>query len=311
MTERDEWTVIGGALSTFFADGQGPSTADIESAFDLGSYHEPLGDRDGNKQRRVATAMRKGTEEERQEIARELIDRLRERGVFSAGSREPEKATRLRAAVERAGWSLTDEGYLERFGPASSGPAPWIAPTSAVTAPAVGAAVPRLVTHPVDVGDLETVLRRVPAATRPLVVGRRGRKGIEVRDEYGVQDLVEVALRLVADDVRAEDPASAVAGSSSIIDFFLPARRTAVELKVTRPGRGEKEIKRELVVDFHDFGKHPDVDRVVAVVYDLAGTFKNPAGFEAGLTGQVNGVETKAIVCPWPRSESDRSPANV
>jgi hypothetical protein len=307
MPERDDWTVIGGALSAFFADGNGPSTGDIETAFDLASYDEAFGDRGLNKQRRVAAAMRKGTDGEREEIARELIDRLRERGLISNSSREPEKAARLRAAVERAGWSLTDEGYLERFSPQGSAPPPWTGAKASISLPAVPTP-PQVINHPVDVGDLEPILRRVPAATRPLVVGRHGRPGVEVRNEYGVQDLVEVALRLVDDDVRAEEPASSLAGSSSIIDFLLPVRRTAVEVKVTRPGRGEKDVKRELVVDFHDFGKHPGVDRVVAVVYDLAGTFKNPAGFEEGLTGQVNTVETKVIVCPWPRSALSQPP---
>ena len=302
MSQRDEWTVVGGALSTFFAGGRGPSTADIESAFDLASYDEPLADLDANNQRRVAAALLNGYNAQRREIAQEMIDRLRERGVFDAGSREADKIGRLRTALARAGYSLTEDGYLDGYG--VSGPA-LVAPAAPATSggtPPVAPALPQVVTHPVDVGDLEKVLRRVPAATRSLMTGRHGRAGVDVRNEYGAQDLVECALRLVDDDVRAEEPASSVAGSSSIIDFLLPARRTAVEVKVTRPGRSEKKIKEELVVDFYDFGVHPDVDRVVAVVYDLAGTFKNPAGFEAGLTGEVNGIETKAIVCRWPAS---------
>jgi hypothetical protein len=145
MSQRDEWTVVGGALSTFFAGGRGPSAADIESAFDLASYDEPLADRVSNKQRRVAAAMPNGDFAQRREIAQELIDRLRERGVFDAGSHEAGKVGRLRTALARASYSLTEDGYLDGYG--VRGPAlvaPPAAPATSGGTPPVAPALPQV-----------------------------------------------------------------------------------------------------------------------------------------------------------------------
>lgn len=59
-------------------------------------------------------------------------------------------------------------------------------------------------------------------------------------------------------------------------------------MKVTRAGRAERELKPELLADINDYRGHPTVDTLVVAIFDLAGTFEIPAGFEHNpLDGQA------------------------
>jgi hypothetical protein len=69
---------------------------------------------------------------------------------------------------------------------------------------------------------------------------------------------------------------------------------------VTRPGRAERQIGREITLDQAAYGTHPDVENLVAVVFDLYGTFTNAVGFERDLSGGRNGLATRVAVVPWP-----------
>ena len=73
---------------------------------------------------------------------------------------------------------------------------------------------------------------------------------------------------------------------------------------MTAPGRGERAIKQELLVDANDYREHPTVETLVIVVYDLFGTFENPAGFENDLGGTRDGLVVRVVIVPWvgPRS---------
>jgi hypothetical protein len=147
---------------------------------------------------------------------------------------------------------------------------------------------------------LQQVLRRLPSALRPLVLRRRQRPAFEVRDEYDLQDAVECLLRSLYNDVRPEERTPSYAGSSSVMDFLIRHDAIAVEVKVTAPGRRDKHIKPELLVDFEDYRQHPSVRVLIAVVYDLASTVPNPAGFENDLSGMRNGLDVRVIVVGWP-----------
>jgi hypothetical protein len=159
--------------------------------------------------------------------------------------------------------------------------------------------------------DLELMvscLRRLGSgATRPIVNRRRpNRDSIRLDDEYDMQDVVETILRCLYSDVRHEEPTPSSAGSSSRMDLHIREGRTAIEVKVTAAGRAEKQIKPELLVDINDYRNHPKVNTLVAAVYDLAGTFENPAGFEHDMSGVRDGLEVRVVVIPWvgPRSSS-------
>jgi hypothetical protein len=111
---------------------------------------------------------------------------------------------------------------------------------------------------------------------------------------------VESLLRSLYGDVRAEERTPSYAGSSSVMDFLLKDDGVAIEVKVTAPRRAEKEIKPELLVDIEDYREHPSVRTLVAVVYDLASTIANPAGFANDLSGSRDGLDVRAFVVGWP-----------
>ena len=90
------------------------------------------------------------------------------------------------------------------------------------------------------------------------------------------------------------------AGRSSRADVFFKAESTVIEVKVTRPGRSEREVRDEIIVDQRTYQMHPGAQRLIAVVYDLAGTFTNPAGFEDDLSQHSAGLHSTVLVVRWP-----------
>jgi hypothetical protein len=114
-----------------------------------------------------------------------------------------------------------------------------------------------------------------------------------------VQGFVHQALRLLYADNRAEDPMPSYAGRSSRTDFFIKAESTVIEVKVTRPGRGERQIRDEIIVDQRTYQSHPGAQRRIAVVYDLANTFTNPVGFEDDLSQHSAGLQSTVLVVRW------------
>ena len=73
-----------------------------------------------------------------------------------------------------------------------------------------------------------------------------------------------------------------------------------VEIKVTRPGRGNVRIREEIDIDSMAYLRHPDVNRMVFVVFDIAATITNPQGFEHDLSTSINGHARDTLVVPWP-----------
>jgi hypothetical protein len=296
---------VAGALASFWADGQGPSGASLASAFALAGV-EDVG---GNKQDRVRLALRNAPDAAAMRLVEELLDLLRNDGAFEA---QDPKVARLRSSLERRSATLSAEGYVD-WADASSTASPAAKAVSRAHPPqpsagvsARGAAPPGAVLAEVPVPNLEMlmgILRRLPAALRPLrVKRRRGRAPLGIADEYDLQDVAETALRLVYRDVRPEERTPSSGGSSSQIDLLVKAERCAVEIKVTRPGRGAREIKPELLVDINDYTGHPTVDTLVVAIYDLADTFDNPTGFEQDFSRRHDDLEVHVIVVGWPAS---------
>ena len=115
-----------------------------------------------------------------------------------------------------------------------------------------------------------------------------------------MQDLAHSALRMIYSDVRPEEFTPSSGGGASRKDFLVKAQVAAVEVKVTRSGRGPRDIKPELLVDINDYKGHPAVKTLVAVIYDIAGTFDNPGGFEADMSRTDGELEVIVIVAGWP-----------
>jgi hypothetical protein len=149
-----------------------------------------------------------------------------------------------------------------------------------------------------DLDRLTAAFRRMPMSLRPLIQRRRQRSGMSLDDEYDLQDAVEAVLSLFYDDVRPEERAPSSAGSSSVIDFLVKDQSLAIEVKVASQRHGPKDLKEELLVDHHDYARHPNVRVLVTVVFDLDSAIRNVKGFESDLSMKGPPLERITIVAP-------------
>jgi hypothetical protein len=126
-----------------------------------------------------------------------------------------------------------------------------------------------------------------PAQTPPL----------RLKNERGLQDLVEAILRLHFSDVRREDHVPQSAGAASLVDFQIPEIGLFIEMKMTRPTLRDKAVGEELLADAGRYPAHPDCLAILAVVYDPEFVIKNPNGLEADLSGATaSGVPFRCVI---------------
>jgi hypothetical protein len=116
-------------------------------------------------------------------------------------------------------------------------------------------------------------------AAKQLEDRYENRPTLRIKDEYDVQDLLHVLLRVHFEDIRPS-----YAGTSSRVDFLLKSEQIVIEAKITRPGRGNKEIANELTIDVARYRSHHDCKKLICLIYDAGGVIKNPRGFQADLT---------------------------
>lgn len=301
---------LAGPFARMWANGDGPTHASIDSALNVVGLD--CDDYTGSKQAKVRQALVDLDNQTAVDLASEFVDLLRSEGIFETWRQGlyGQRVALLRGAFADIGAALDESGRIEWFPedatPAQEGHA---LRSTEDAEPAPGAPKISHFADEVEVpqtsgpglGLLVDVLRRLPAASRPLVVGRRkSRPTLQIADEYDVQDFVYAALRMLYDDTRAEEVVPSYAGGSSRVDFLIKAESTVVEVKVTRSGRGETKIRDEIIVDQRLYQAHPSAKHLVAVVYDLVGNFTNPVGFEDDLSVLSAGLRTTAVVVRWP-----------
>ena len=124
------------------------------------------------------------------------------------------------------------------------------------------------------------------------------RPTIEIKDEYDVQDLIHVLLRLNFSDIRQEEYTPSYAGGSSRMDFLLKNIQTVIEVKMTRKNLKDKEIGEQLTLDIAKYSTHPDCKELYCFVYDPEGLIRNPKGLESDLSGNKNGLNVKVFIRP-------------
>jgi hypothetical protein len=146
-----------------------------------------------------------------------------------------------------------------------------------------------------------TVCNRFPAVSRQLTDRYADRNTLLIEDEYDVQDLLHCLLQIFFADIRAEEWAPSYGGSSPRIDFLLKNETIAIEVKITRDGRGNKQIKQELSEDKEHYRSHPDCNNLVCYVYDPGYEIENPAGFENDLSEQTERLNTEVIISSTAR----------
>lgn len=299
---------IVGAISAIFTGGAGPSGQYIDSAMEAAGLDSAA--YTGNKAVRVRDGLSARPPQRGWTMLDELVHVLRDHGYFDPRPL-PGDMVRLQSAIGMFGGRLTDGGHMtwgtsvgDAIGQPMEGRPTVSAPRMTLTIPE--AAPPPPLAQPADPTipsheRLLWLLERVPQSFSALVQRRRqGHTALTLADEYDLQDATETALRLLYDDIRPEERNPSYAGRSSTQDFLLYEVKTMVEIKVTRPGRGNVAIRDEIVIDSEIYRAHPDVERMVFVVYDIAATIRNPSGFEQALSTPIDGYARDTLVVPWP-----------
>lgn len=145
-----------------------------------------------------------------------------------------------------------------------------------------------------DTYDYEKELERIFTRFRKVAVqlSRRynGRDTIKITDEYDVQNLLHSLLKLYFDDVRPEEGTPSYAGGSSRTDFYIPDIKTFIEVKKTRSGLKDKELRDQLIIDIEQYQKHSGCDKIYCFVYDPDTILKNPAAIKKDLEEKHQGL---------------------
>jgi len=148
---------------------------------------------------------------------------------------------------------------------------------------------------------LDVLLRGLRRAMHPLSHRRKGAQVLSFETEYDVQDLLHALLRPWVADIRPEEFTPSYAGSSTRMDFLLPAHKLVIELKLVRDRTHAKVIGNELIIDIEHYRRHPGCDTLWCVVYDPGSLLTNAEGLRKDLEGKRvtsdGTVAVKLLVC--------------
>lgn len=142
-------------------------------------------------------------------------------------------------------------------------------------------------TGPADIESLVRILvSGLPRAMHPLTHRRRNSQPLSFSNEYDVQDLLHALLRPWVADIRPEEFTPSYAGSSTRMDFLLPAHDLVIEIKFVRDRTHAKRIGHELTIDIAHYSKHPKCRALWCVVYDPKHYITNAPGLCSDLSGK-------------------------
>lgn len=133
---------------------------------------------------------------------------------------------------------------------------------------------------------LSVLLPGLRRAMHPLTHRRKGAQQLTFSNEYDVQDLLHALLRPWVSDIRPEEFTPSYAGSSTRMDFLLPAHALVIELKYVRDRSHAKRIGDELIIDIEHYRAHPKCETLWCVVYDPGHLLTNAEGLRTDLEGK-------------------------
>jgi len=140
---------------------------------------------------------------------------------------------------------------------------------------------------PADIEELLLVLvKNLRRAMNPLTQRRKGSVCLSFETEYDVQDLLHALLRPWVADIRPEEFTPSYAGSSTRMDFLLPAHKLVLELKFVRDANHAAKIGNELIIDIEHYRRHPECDSLWCIVYDPNHLIANAEGLKKDLDGE-------------------------
>lgn len=143
---------------------------------------------------------------------------------------------------------------------------------------------------------LEVIIRGLRRAMHPLTHRRKGAQSLHFGNEYDVQDLLHSLLRPWISDIRAEEFTPSYAGSSTRMDFLLPAHGLVIETKIVRDRGHANRIGNELIVDIEHYRRHPGCRRLWCVIYDPEHLIANAPGLRGDLEGPRSSKDGEVLV---------------
>lgn len=157
-----------------------------------------------------------------------------------------------------------------------------------------------LAQNPTKPGSVEELLDRIVRGLRramhPLTHRRKGVQPLTFSNEYDVQDLLHAQLRPWISDIRPEEFTPSYAGSSTRMDFLLPAHKLVIETKIVRDRAHAKRIGDELIIDIEHYRRHPDCKTLWCVVYDPDHLITNAQGLKTDLDGDRKAKDGEVVV---------------
>jgi hypothetical protein len=158
------------------------------------------------------------------------------------------------------------------------------APEEAYAVTAATAKGPR---KPENINELLLVLvKNLRRAMHPLTPRRKGSVALSFETEYDVQDLLHALLRPWVTDIRPEEFTPSYAGSSTRMDFLLPAHKLVLEMKFVRDANHATKIGNELIIDIEHYRRHPQCDSLWCIVHDPRHLITNAEGLKNDLEGE-------------------------
>ena len=150
---------------------------------------------------------------------------------------------------------------------------------------------------PDNVEDLlEIIVRGLRRAMHPLTHRRKGFQRLSFGSEYDVQDLLHALLRPWISDIRPEEFTPSYAGSSTRMDFLLPAYALVIETKIVRDRTHAKRIGDELIIDIEHYRRHPKCKRLWCVIYDPDHLITNADGLKNDVEGSRSTEDGQVVV---------------
>ncbi|AVX39754.1 transposase [Yersinia massiliensis] len=143
---------------------------------------------------------------------------------------------------------------------------------------------------------LERLVKGLQRAMHPLTHRRKGSQSLSFSNEYDVQDLLHVLLRPWVQDIRPEEFTPSYAGSSTRMDFLLPAHKLVLETKIVRDRSHAKKIGDELIIDIEHYRRHMDCKDLWCVIYDPNQLITNSEGLKSDLEGKRASKDGELIV---------------
>jgi hypothetical protein len=186
-----------------------------------------------------------------------------------------EKRTRVEEALEADGLRYFRPGRILPQGEMPQ-------PVSIATRPTGSSLPPKPDT--VD-GVLEVIVKNIRRAMYPLTNRRKGVQSLSFNNEYDVQDLLHALLRPWVSDIRPEEHTPSYAGTSTRMDFLLPAYSLVIETKIVRDRTHAKTLGQELIVDRDHYCRHPKCKTLWCVIYDPEHFIANGDGLKTDLEG--------------------------